>query len=481
MSRYVTDPTDPTAPTIDVVCTVYILPFARQQFRIFNFMKLPANNTFPISLQLEKVRFRHRLPSTSQPSAPRKMSLPMNVSKDHHIGNPPTKFKNPWPSFDKPKGFWDVFGMRFGSNRNFVPVPEDREGLVKFRKPTWGNDNDNRSKLKATWIGHASWLLEFPSSSTSSGQNVASASKRGVTVLLDPVFADRTSPFTWFGPKRYSPLTCSIADLPEVDIVAISHNHYDHLDYDAIMELHRKSARTHFFCPLRNKAWFVDSGIPEHLVHELDWWEAAAVSVEGIGNATVICTPAQHSSSRTGVDRDKMLWSSWAVGETSVKAASEPADKQHTVTVEKTSGSRLDLSGYRVWFAGDTGYRTVESATPTEEEEASKPRCPAFKEVGEYLGPFDLALVPIGLYSPRSFMSNVHCCPEDSVCMLQDVQAKRTIGMHYGTFRGGLSSQYEDVREPPVRFAAACKKAGLKWDEEVGLCDIGETVVVERA
>lgn len=105
-------------------------------------------------------------------------------------------------------------------------------------------------------------------------------------------------------------------------------------------------------------------------------------------------------------------------------------------------------------------------------------RCPAFKEIGEKHGPFDLALLPIGCYSPRPFMSPVHCSPDDSIEIHKDVRSKKSIGMHYGTIRGGLSAQYEDVREPPQLWKESCEKAGLKWGEEIGLCDLGETVAV---
>lgn len=93
-------------------------------------------------------------------------------------------------------------------------------------------------------------------------------------------------------------------------------------------------------------------------------------------------------------------------------------------------------------------------------------------------GPFDLALLPIGCYLPRAFMSPVHCAPDDSVEIHKDVRSKKSIGMHYGTIRGGLSAQYEDVREPPQRWKECCEKAGLKWGEDIGVCDLGETVAV---
>ena len=147
-----------------------------------------------------------------------------STAKAHHIGSPPTSFKNPWPSFREHSKL-DVLKLRFGSNaeKNFVPVPEGPDGtrserLVKVLKPDWGFEQEDR--LRATWIGHASWLVETPR------QNGA---KRGVRILLDPVFSERTSPFSFAGPKRYTPTPCSLDELPDPDVVCISHNHYDHL------------------------------------------------------------------------------------------------------------------------------------------------------------------------------------------------------------------------------------------------------------
>ena len=154
-------------------------------------------------------------------------------------------------------------------------------------------------------------------------------------------------------------------------------------------------------------------------------------------------------------DKDVSLWCSWVVQE--VKA---------------------DGPSKSLFFAGDTGYRAVLSPNPSQQEEDSMPRCPAFAEIGKEYGPFDLALLPIGLYSPRDLMSGVHCAPEDSICVHLDIRSKRSIGMHYGTVRGGISGKYEDVLEPPIRWRKEGEKKGLKWGRDIDLCDIGETVCV---
>ena len=377
-------------------------------------------------------------------------NLEYTPSKDHHIGNPPTAFKNPWPSSGISHSLRDIFSTRFGSDRNLVPVPQGPNGtrskeLVRIVKPDFGANQGDR--LRATWIGHASVLVEFPA---------AEGAPRGVRVLFDPVFSERTSPSNLFGPKRYSPLPCTLEELPEPDIVCISHNHYDHLDHATISQLHRRSlGQIHFFAALGNKDWF-QQHVPckEDEVTELDWWESCSVKVEGIGSINLTCTPTQHTSRRSLRDGNRGLWCSYA----------------------------LEGAGKKLYFSGDTAYQAAEAPSP----------CPAFEEIGKTLGPFDLSFLPIGLYSPPSFMGNVHATPEQSIRIHQDIRSKLSIGMHYGTFRGGISAHYEDVREPPLRWRKAALKediwcgGGIAGDgsevdytkEGVGLCHIGETVAV---
>lgn len=322
---------------------------------------------------------------------------------------------------------------------------------MEVRKPDWGVSAPD--KLKATWIGHASFLVE---ASCLPGRS------RGVRILLDPVFSERTSPVQWFGPKRYTPTPCTVDELPEVDVIVISHNHYDHCDSWTIQEVWRVSKERNrtplIACTLGNKPFFTTllPDLPPDDIMELDWWHGVQLDIEDIGSAELICTPAQHTSARGPSDKDKALWCSWIVREANAEGA----------------------AGKSLFFAGDTGYRYVNSAKPTEEEQESMPRCPAFREIGDTYGPFDLALLPIGLYSPRDFMSSVHCAPEDSICMHEDIRSKKSIGMHYGTVRGGISAQYEDVVEPPARWRTKGEEKGLKWNEDFGLCDVGETVLV---
>jgi len=337
----------------------------------------------------------------------------------------------------------NALSTRFGSDRNFVPVPKTREELVPVQQPDWGADKP--TSLKATWIGHASFLVETAT---------APGASRGVRIFADPVFSPRVGPWGVVGPKRFSPFPCTLEDVPEVDAVIISHDHYDHLDVDTIKKLYALRKRPmHFFCGLNIKSWFIASGIAKEDVTELDWWNGVEMKVPDIGSVRLTCTPSQHFSGRTGIDGGHTLWCSWVI------------EELHTEPLHK------------LYFAGDTGYRTI-TAEELANGKDDLPRCPEFAKIGEKYGPFDLALLPIGCFMPRHFMSGVHCAPEDSICIHQDIKSKKSIGMHYGTIRGGLSAHYEDVREPPRRWKECCEEAGLKWGEEIGLCDLGETVAV---
>ena len=289
--------------------------------------------------------------------------------------------------------------------------------------------------------------------------------------------------------SRYTPTPCTLQEIPDVDIVAISHNHYDHLDVDTIRELYQaRKGRIHFFCALGSVPWFLSMGINRDEVTELDWWQGVRVDVAGAGSIKLTCTPAQHNSGRTPWDISATLWCSWVVEEApSEETVVEQSCTEGNILPPEAQDTSLSTTApqcsLKLFFAGDTGYRTVPASDPTSsppKPDSTFPHCPAFSQIGDRFGPFDLALLPIGLYSPRHFMSPVHCAPEDSICIHKDIKSKKSIGMHWGTVRGGLSAHYEDVREPPKRWKEAAEKNGLIWGEEIGLLDIGETLVVEH-
>lgn len=361
----------------------------------------------------------------------------------HHVGNPPTSFQNPWPSYSSTT-INKILKTRFNSPKNFVPVPTDRVGLVTVRKPDFGVDKDG---LKATWIGHASFLIET--------QKIG-GTQRGMRILLDPVWSERMGPYGMVGPVRFTPTPCMLDDLPEIDAVCISHDHYDHLDSDTLKKLNAKSnGKLKFFCGLGVKKVLtgLGVGIRAEQVAELDWWDSVRIDSTDAGSIELVCTPAQHRSGRTPWNFDGTLWCSWIIKDS------------------------LE-NGKKLFFAGDTGYCHVTSDDEPTHHNAPYPPCPAFSDIGALYGPFDLALLPIGCFQPRSLLSGQHSSPEDSIAIHKDVRSKKSIGMHYGTIRGGISINYEPVTEPTRRFKKAAEADGLQWGEEIGLCDIGETVVV---
>lgn len=303
----------------------------------------------------------------------------------------------------------------------------------------------NSEVLRATWLGHACCFVEFPS---------------GLRVLFDPVFEDRPAPTQWLGPKRYTPPPCTLADLPAVDVVVISHSHYDHLSLKSVKDIARAHPKAHYFAGLGLASWFRESGIEN--VTEMDWWEDVDFVLEqekGTGKepqdneapsritAHVSCLPSQHTSGRTGFDKDHTLWASWAI----------------------------QSGGKSVWFGGDTGYRTVpelpEEVDDYGPEYAALPRCPAFAQIGSLRGPFDLGLIPIGAYKPRFLASPVHSNPYDAVEIFRDTQCRKAIGIHWGTWT--LTS--EEVDEPPKMLMEALRKRGMEERGVFDACAIGES------
>lgn len=238
----------------------------------------------------------------------------------------------------------------------------------------------------------------------------------GSTFLTDPVWSNRVGPFKWVGTVRVSEPGLSMEKLPPIDFVLISHNHYDHLDESSIEEIIDRNPNVKFFVPLRVRDWFEERGIRN--VEELDWWEGA--SFNGL---KIICTPAQHFSGRWLNDRNQTLWCSWTI-----------------------------LGKKRLFFSGDSGF------------------CSHFKNIGKRLGPFDLTLIPIGAYEPRSLMKPVHMNPEEAVQTFLDIRGKKLLAIHWGTFI--LTD--EPMDEPPKKMMEAAARNQLT-EEDCWTLKLGET------
>jgi N-acyl-phosphatidylethanolamine-hydrolysing phospholipase D len=239
----------------------------------------------------------------------------------------------------------------------------------------------------------------------------------GVRYLTDPAWSDRAGPYGAIGARRFVAPALPLEHLPPLDFVLISHNHYDHLDLPTLVELQRRQPAVPFFVPLGNGALLRGAGLRG--VTELDWGESAEV-----GPVEVHCLPAKHWSARGLRDQNAALWSSWAV----------------------LGAAR------RVFFAGDSG------------------AFPGFAAIGRRLGPFDLAALPIGAYEPAAMMKAVHLNPEEAIEAARSLGARRTLGIHWGTF--DLTD--EPLGEPPARFLRALRTSGLP-DDAGWVFRIGET------
>ncbi|GIZ45864.1 hypothetical protein CKM354_000901200 [Cercospora kikuchii] len=370
----------------------------------------------------------------SSPSRP--SPQPADASLKKHHNKKGKGFLNPWDSWEDMNMWaifkWGVLGGLTGERKTVDTTPP----TVPVHKPTFLPSRETQN-LRATWLGHACYYVEFAG---------------GLRVLFDPVFTQRCSPFSFMGPKRYTDMPCQIEDIPYIDVVVISHCHYDHLSYPTLQKIAEKHRDVQFFVPLGNAPWFERCGFKN--VTELDWWEEREVkitpNVAGEPNraremkAMISCLPCQHMSARTAFDKAHTLWASWSV----------------------------ESGGKKVWFGGDTGYRAVPRSAKDEfdygEKYAHLPHCPAFKEIGEHRGPFDLGLIPIGAYDPRWIMSPVHANPYDAVNIFVDTKCKQAMGIHWGTW----VLTEEAVLDPPKVLKEALKWKGLEQNV-FETCDIG--------
>ncbi len=291
--------------------------------------------------------------------------------------------------------------------------------------------------VAVTFIGHATFLIRTAST----------------VMLTDPVFTSHAGPFGRIGPHRVRPPAIAASALPPVDIVLVSHNHYDHLQpsslrlfadraiYIAPLGVSRQldlptgtdlppTSGSHgvgrgrtasAVYPVASSGTPVASAVGRK-ISELDWWQRTTV-----GGAEITCVPAQHFSSRTPWDRDRTLWCGYVV--------------------------RVD--GVTIYFAGDTGYG------------------PQFRDIGDRCPSIDVALVPIGAYEPRWFMAPVHMNPEEAVRAHRDLRPRVSIGMHFGTFQ--LTDEAIDA---PLRALERAREAHAVGADAFRVLDFGESQVV---
>jgi L-ascorbate metabolism protein UlaG (beta-lactamase superfamily) len=258
----------------------------------------------------------------------------------------------------------------------------------------------NGVKPTLTWIGHSTFLVQLD----------------GLNILTDPNWNTRVSPVKFAGPRRTIAPGMRFEDLPPIHAVAISHDHYDHMDEPTIRRL-AVAHNPRFFVPLGMKALMRDFGATN--VVELDWWQHST-----IGDVTFTATPAQQSSGRWLHDENLRLWASWAI-----------------------TGKRQ-----RLYFAGDTGYFA------------------GFKEIGKRLGPFHVALMPIGGYGGWDKHHPNHINPEEAVQAFEDLRGEYLVPMHWGTF----DLNREPFREPPDRLLKEALRRGI--EERMAILSPGQEI-----
>ena len=286
------------------------------------------------------------------------------------------------------------FGHEVREPPSAIPVLAVASDTLKIAPPASG--------LRAFWIGHASVFIEID----------------GVRLLVDPIFSDYASPFD-IGPKRFHPPPIRLADLPKIDAVLITHDHYDHLDMLTVQDLAGRG--TVFFVPLGIGAHLQAWGVPSGQVRDLEWWKE-----ETLKGVRIVSTPSRHYSGRGLGDKNATLWGSWSV-----------IGPQH-----------------RFYVSGDTGFSDH------------------FRTIGERFGPFDLSFIKVGAYGPGVPWLDIHMSPEDAVRAHRDLRARRLFPVHWGTFNLAFHAWDE-----PIKRTLAAARAS---DVEVLTPRVGEIVDADR-
>jgi len=303
----------------------------------------------------------------------------------HH--DPRGRFANPWPEATLNTRLSGLARWRLDRLRH-PPLADPDPDTFPRATPQFIVPRAPLDLVTISWVGHSTFLLQIG----------------GLNVLTDPMWSDHASPVPGIGPKRRVAPGFPLTDLPPIDVVLQSHDHYDHLDDRTVCRLEATNPGARWIVPLGLTPFLRHRGVL--YVTELDWWQEVTIDQVRLG-----CTPAQHFSGRTPWDRNRSLWCGWSIA--------APAG--------------------RLFFAGDTGLH------------------PEFARVAERFGPFDVAFLPIGAYEPRWFMRPVHMNPEEAVQAARELGAPRVVPMHWGTFK--LTD--EPLDEPLERARAAWRAAGL--------------------
>jgi L-ascorbate metabolism protein UlaG (beta-lactamase superfamily) len=315
-----------------------------------------------------------------------------------------------------------------------MPTPADHFDGRRYFNPTGANGQPFRKVPRLLLTPKSRWPSEVPVEPrrpptpgaaeiilTFVGHSTFLIQAAGGNALIDPVYAKRAGPLSFTGPRRVRSPGVRFEQLPPISLVLLSHNHYDHCDLGTLRLLERRfhpAAVT----PPGNARLLRAAGFQR--IEELDWWQASSTAP-----LPVTVTPAQHFSARTPFDRNRALW----------------------------GGFLIEVAGRRIFHAGDSGYG------------------PHFREIGERLGPIDLALLPIGSYEPRWFMKDIHLNPAEAVQAHLDLGARQSVGMHFGTFQ--LTPEAIDQ---PVRDLTKALRDRSLSGEQFRTLEVGESIRVGR-
>jgi len=286
-------------------------------------------------------------------------------------------FHNPQPLWNDTLGMFTEWPSASEHGSPAAPLPVAQVDPELFATPP-------ASGLRVTWLGHSTLLIEI----------------EGRRFLADPVWGERVSPLSWIGPKRWYPPPLALEDLPAVDAVIISHDHYDHLDRPTIVALSDRD--TIFIAPLGVGAHLANWGVPNERIVELDWWDS-----HSFGDLQIVAAPARHASGRQAFDQNRTLWAGYAF-----------------------IGPKR-----RAFYTGDTGL------------------FPAMKEIGERLGPFDLTMIEVGAYGQA--WPDWHLGPEQAVRAQQMLRGKVMLPVHWGLFNVALHGWTEPVERLLVAAESA--------------------------
>ena len=294
-------------------------------------------------------------------------------------------FTNPWPHQDH--RFTDILKWKLKLGHQEEPALPDAPDRPAARRVVSREQiaSPPASGWRVTWMGHASFLLQCG----------------GANLLIDPVFSEHCFPLPLPGLRRRVALPCAFEDLPPIDVVLITHGHYDHLDLSTLRKL---GNQTRIIVPEGHREWLRAKGFSN--VREVTWHGCEAIDA----GLRVTATPAQHFTARTPFDRNRGHWCGWL----------------------------LESDGCKLWHAGDSGY------------------CPAFAEIGARHGAIDFGMIPIGAYMPRSIMRPMHMNPAEAVQAFLDSRCRRAVAMHWGTFQ--LTD--EALGEPPLLLEVALRDRG---------------------